>query len=133
MAIDLGARITDLVLLAASIDPAQERTAWYQYAAEWPPVAVFVPAELAVTSREIRALQGELTVMLPLWGRVTQRVTIVQGGRDTLVPPANADFAERVLQHAQPLSVVRLPDGNHFLPWNRYGLVRRTTIEQLDR
>lgn len=71
---------------------------------------------LVVTNREIRALKDELVAMLPLWPRVTQRVTVMQGGKDNLVPPENADFAQKMLTHATSVNIVRIPEMDHFLP-----------------
>ncbi len=131
MAMDYGSKITDIVILAGSIDPVQEKTEWYQYPADWPIVTSMLPGELVVTNREIRALKAELDAMLPLWPRITQRVTVIQGGKDDLVPPANADFAEKMLTKASSLNIVRLPEANHFIPWTRYELVKAEIIKHL--
>ena len=132
LAMDQGSKVTDLVILAGSIDPAQEHTAWYQYVADWPVIAGLLPGPLVVANREIRALQDELVAMLPLWTRVTQRVTLMQGGKDDLVPPENADFAEQVLTRTASLHIVRIPEMNHFLPWTRYGQVKAVILEHLN-
>ncbi|MFM9917244.1 MAG: hypothetical protein ACKVOX_15660, partial [Rhizobacter sp.] len=86
---------------------------------------------LVVTNREIRALKDELVAMLPLWPRVTQRVTVMQGGKDNLVPPENADFAQKMLTHATSVNIVRIPEMNHFLPWTRYAQVKAVILEHL--
>ncbi len=131
LAMDYGSKVTDLVILAGSIDPAMEHTAWYQYPADWPVISWMLPDTLVVTNREIRALKDELDAMLPLWPRVTQRVTVMQGGKDDLVPPENADFAQKVLAHAASLNIVRIPEMNHFLPWTRYGQVKAVILDHL--
>ncbi len=131
LAMDYGHKITDVLILAGSIDPALEETAWYQYPADWPPLTWLLPGELLVTNREIRALKAELDLMIPLWPRITQRVSVMQGGQDGLVPAANADFAQRVLTAAQPLDIVRLPDMNHFIPWTHFELVKAQIVKHL--
>jgi pimeloyl-ACP methyl ester carboxylesterase len=131
LAMDNGAKVTDLVILAGSIDPALEQTAWYQYPADWPVISWMLPGEIVVTNREIRALKGELEAMVPLWPRVTQRVTVMQGGKDDLVPPANADFAQKMLTQAASLNIVRMPEMNHFLPWTRYAQVKSAILAHL--
>lgn len=131
LAMDYGDKVTDLVILAGSIDPSQERTAWYQYVAEWPPVSWLLPKEILVANREIMALKGELTDMSPLWSKITQRVSVIQGDQDNLVPPENADFAERVLTHTSALSMVRIEKMNHFLPWKQYALVKAEILKHL--
>lgn len=131
LAMDNSSKVTDLVILAGSIDPAMEQTAWYQYPADWPVISWMLPGVLVVTNREIRALKDELEAMLPLWPRVTQRVTVMQGGKDDLVPPENADFAQKMLTHATTLNIVRIPEMNHFLPWTRYVQVKAVILEHL--
>jgi pimeloyl-ACP methyl ester carboxylesterase len=131
LAMDNGSKVTDLVILAGSIDPAMEQTAWYQYPADWPVISWMLPDVLVVTNREIRALKDELVAMLPLWPRVTQRVTVMQGGKDDLVPPENADFAQKMLTHATSVNIIRIPETNHFLPWTRYAHVKAVILEHL--
>jgi len=130
LAMDLGTQITDIIILAGSIDPDQEKTLWYQYPADWIPFTWVIPDNLIVTNREIRALKNELQDMLPLWSKITQRVTVIQGAKDDLVPPANADFAERMLINAK-LSIIRLPDANHFLPWLQTDLVKENIVHHM--
>jgi pimeloyl-ACP methyl ester carboxylesterase len=132
LAMDYGSRVTDLVILAGSIDPAMEHTAWYQYPADWPVISWILPDALVVTNREIRALKDELVDMLPLWPRVTQRVTVMQGGKDNLVPQENADFAQKMLTRATSVNIVRIPEMNHFLPWTRYAQVKAVILEHLE-
>ena len=131
LAMDHPDKITDLIVLAGSIDPAQEQTKWYQYAAEWWIFRWLVPAELETANREIMPLKGGLKTMLPLWPVIHQRVTVIQGLADNLVPPENADFAQQMMTNAQPLEIIRIPGMNHFLPWKQYPLVKEKILEHL--
>ena len=40
---DNSSKVTDTVILAGSIDPAMERTARYQYPADWPVISWMLP------------------------------------------------------------------------------------------
>lgn len=132
LAMDYGAQITDVVILAGSIDPEQEHTKWYQYPADWAVVSWMLPDGLVVANREIRALKPELARMLPLWSNITQRVTVIQGEKDDLVPPENADFAERMLTKAASVQIVRIPGMNHFIPWTKYEVVKAELLRHLN-
>jgi pimeloyl-ACP methyl ester carboxylesterase len=132
LAMDHGYKITDLIILAGSVDPGQEHTKWYQYVADWPAFDWLVPGDMVVANREIRALKPELTSMLPLWTKVTQRVSIIQGEKDNLVPPENADFAQSMLAHAASVNVIRIPGMNHFIPWTRYEVVKAEILKHLE-
>lgn len=131
LAIDYPKKVTDIIILAGSIDPALEETKWYQYPADWRLIRWAVPDALVVTNQEIMALKGELTTLLPLWANIRQRVTVIQGEKDDLVPAANADFAKSMLINAASLEIIRLPENNHFLPWNQTALVKETILKHL--
>ena len=132
LAMDYSPQISDLIILAGAIDPAQEQTKWYQYVADWPVIDWIIPGNLVVANREIRALKPELIAMLPLWPKITQRVSFIQGENDDLVPPENADFAEKMLTKASLVNIIRIPDMNHFLPWTKYEVVKAEILKHLD-
>jgi pimeloyl-ACP methyl ester carboxylesterase len=128
MAMDYPGIVTDVIILAGSIDPGQEHTKWYQYPADWALLRWMVPTPLKVANQEIMPLKGQLQQMLPLWTEIHQRVTVIQGEADDLVPPENADFAQRVMVNAKPLNIIRLPGMNHFIPWKCHGLVAKEIL-----
>ena len=131
MAMDYPHLVAGLIMVAPSIDPQLEKTKWYQIPADWKLFSWMVPKVLVTTNREILPLKGELETMLPLWASITQPVTVIQGEKDRLVPPGNADFAKRVLTTA-PLTTVRIPDLNHFVPWRRPDLIEKAILNHLE-
>ena len=131
LAMDHPDKVTDIFIIAGSVDPEEEHTKWFQYVAEWPLVNRAVPTDLTVANREIRALKADLVDMLPRWKDITQPVTFIQGDADELVPPANADFAETQLTHSASVNIVRIPGANHFTPWNHYDLVKAELLKQI--
>ena len=131
LAMDYPEKVTDVIVLAGSIDPDQEKTEWYQYVAEWPVIRWLLPSELVMANEEIMPLKHCLTEMIPLWPKIIQRVTVIQGEKDSLVPPENADFAKRMMTKAKPLTIIRLPEMNHFIPWKKYDLVKTTLLKHL--
>lgn len=128
LALDFSHQVAGLLLLAPSLDPDLEKTEWYQSLADWQGVRWMVPTELDVTNQEIMALAPELDKQRERLSAITQPVLLVQGGKDGLVPPANADYAEKHLTAAH-LDVTRLPEQNHFLPWLEYELVKQQILK----
>ena len=53
---------------------------------------------------------------------ITMPVTILQGSKDKLVHPGNADYAEQTMRAAQ-LRVRRFADAGHFLIWEQPDMV----------
>jgi pimeloyl-ACP methyl ester carboxylesterase len=128
LAMDYPDLVDGLVFLAPSIDPAQEKTKWFQYPAEWWAINWLFPRALLVCNREIRHLQGDLTAALPGWQQIRQPVIFIQGEKDSLVPIENADFALRMLTNTQ-VEMIRLPGVDHFIPWSHPQVVKAAILK----
>jgi pimeloyl-ACP methyl ester carboxylesterase len=122
LAMDDPDLVSSLILVAPSVDPAQEEEKWYQVPASWGWLRPLVPSALDVCNQEILPLKGELEAMLPLWAKLQAPVDLIQGLDDPLVPPANADFIEAHVP-ASRLRVLRIPGMDHFVPWRRPDLL----------
>ena len=122
LAMDFPQHVSGLLLVAPSLDPDLEKPRWYNHLAAFPLVSWAVPGELALANQEIMPLAAQLAEMLPLWPAVRSPAIVVQGERDKLVAPANADFAQRMLQDR--VDVIRIADQGHFILWNRPRLIR---------
>lgn len=123
MAIDFPDRTDALVMVAGSIDPELEKTKWYQIPVHYKVLSWILPGMIYSTNEEILALKNELNEMKPFWSKIAQPVSIIQGGKDNLVPKENADFAEKMLENAQ-VNMVMIPEMNHFVPWNNPRLIK---------
>lgn len=130
LAMEHPERVSGLILVAASIDPALEEVAWFQRLARTRAVRALLPAPLARSDDEMRPLAADLEAMLPRWREVALPVTVIQGEKDRLVPAANADFAARMLTSAQ-LTMSRVGDAGHLIPWQRPGLIKQALLAHL--
>ncbi|MFV1884498.1 MAG: alpha/beta fold hydrolase [Balneola sp.] len=130
MAIDFPTRADALVLVAGSIDPELEKTKWYQIPVHYKVLSWILPGMIYSTNEEILALKNELYEMKPFWSKITQPVSVIQGGKDKLVPKENADFAEKMLVNALVFKSM-VPEMNHFVPWNRPELIK-VEINRID-
>jgi pimeloyl-ACP methyl ester carboxylesterase len=128
LAADLDAvqpgRITALVLLAASLDPALETIHPMQHAVASAPVRDLLPRSLRNANAELMALKPELEDLAMRLPQIRAKVVIVHGTKDELVPVANVAFMQASLSGARCLKTVLLQDRNHFLPWNSEEAVR---------
>ena len=131
LAMDAPDQVGAVVLVAASIDPALEKTTWFQAIGRWKIVRWAVPEALVRADEEIQPLKAELEAMLDGWGGLRMPVTVIQGEKDGLVPAANADFAQRVLTQA-PVTMRRIDDVGHLIPWNRPELIVEAVLRHLD-
>lgn len=117
-------RIHALVLLSASLDPAQEHTLKVQRLGAWPPVRAMLPRTIRNANAELMALKPELESLEPLLPLIRAKVIIVHGAQDDLVPVANVPYMQSRLTGGRCLRTVLIEGGNHFLPWNSVADVR---------
>jgi pimeloyl-ACP methyl ester carboxylesterase len=130
MAMDYPELVGGLVLVAPSIDPALEKWEWYRHVGDFFLIRAIIPKELDVSNQEILPLKRELTKMMPLWQFIRVPVTVIQGDKDKLVPPGNAEFARKMLVNTKA-NIQMIPHMNHFIPWNRPELIREAILLQI--
>lgn len=131
LAMEEPERVGALVLVAGSIDPELEKATWYQRLGRTRLVRWMVPEVLVRADEEIVDLRPQLEALLPRWGDLTIPVVVIQGEKDRLVPPANADFAARQLSHAS-LEMQRIADQGHLIPWQKPELIRDALLALLE-
>lgn len=121
-------RVCGLLLVAASVDPALEDTKWYQVPIQYSPFSWILPPAIFSTNEEILALKTELREMDGQWKDIFKPVTVIQGGKDRLVPPENAHYAMHKLSHTHPELVFK-DEVNHFIPWNQPELIKNALLK----
>ncbi len=118
-AMDYPEQTAGLVIVAGSIDPAQEKHPWWEPVVNVPPGKWLVPKAFWTSNAEIIPLEKELEKMLPLWPRITCQVRIIHATNDQLVPVANVAFAKKMLVNCPDVKLEILSDGDHFIFWSR--------------
>ena len=131
MAVDYPELIDGLIIVAGSIDPELEpRETWFRAPLATPFLSWILPRSFRASNEEIYHLKPELERMVPLWSKITCPVIVIQGTKDSLVDPANADFAKKMLTHA-PVDFVMVENMDHFVPWSHPHLIREAVIKML--
>jgi pimeloyl-ACP methyl ester carboxylesterase len=117
-------RSVAIVMLAGSLDPAQERVHALQHVGAWAPVQWLLPRAIRNANAELMALRPELEALGTILPSVKAKVVIVHGTADDLVPVANVAYMQERFSGARCISTVLLEGRNHFLPWNSESAVR---------
>ncbi|MDF2193647.1 alpha/beta hydrolase [Paraflavitalea sp. CAU 1676] len=120
-----------LVMLAAAIDPDKEKFWWFHpwiQSGGFP--YVFFPRFLKSATDEKFAHAGELQKLAPEWQNLSIPVTVVQGGNDDIIEPANLDYARKVLA-GKPANFIYLPDAGHLIRLQRPDVVRSILLNPL--
>ena len=131
LAMDFPDLVDAMILLAPALSPEDERVFWVSYPADFFLIKWLLPKPIRVSNDEKLAHAEELQKMLPFWKNINIPTTIMQGDKDWIVPPANADFAEKMIAKAY-LNMIRIDSASHFVPWTQYDLVKKLILEQLD-
>lgn len=131
-AMDFPNLTSGVIFLAPSLDPALEPLKWYQIPAHWPVIKQIIPRIAMVSNEEILALKGCLETILPRYSSLKMPVIMVQGMKDMLVDPGNADFVKKMISNA-PLEMIIEPEMNHFIPWSHPHLVTSSILKMLGK
>jgi pimeloyl-ACP methyl ester carboxylesterase len=126
-------RSVAIVMLAGSLDPAQERVHAMQHIGAWKPVQWLLPRTIRNANAELMALKPELEALGTILPSVKAKVVIVHGTADDLVPVANVAYMQERFSGARCISTVLLEGQNHFLPWNSEDAMREALRVALER
>ena len=124
LAAERPARSVTIVMLAGSLDPAQESIHAMQHVGAWAPVQWLLPRAIRNANAELMALKPELEALGTMLPSIKAKVVIVHGTADDLVPVANVAYMQERFSGARCITTVLLEGQNHFLPWNSQGAVR---------
>ncbi len=134
MAMDYPSQVDGLVIVAGSIDPELEpNETWFRAPLATPFLSWIMPRSFRASNLEIYKLKPELQEMLPLWKNITCRVKVIQGKKDDLVSPANADFAKKMLVNASSVDYIIKDDMSHFVPWQYPELICQSILDLLNK
>ena len=131
MAIDYPELVDQLILVAGSIDPELEpNETWFRAPLASPFLSWILPRSFRASNEEIYHLKPELQDLLPYWQAITCPVVVIQGKKDSLVPPENADFAKKMLIHA-PVKMIIQDEMGHFVPWSNPEIIKEAILESV--
>lgn len=128
MALDYPELVGGLVLVASPADPQLEKIVWYQRLANLAVSRWVLPKSINVCIDEIYPLKEELQKIETQLIGLKSFVSVIQGGKDSLVPAQNVDYLKLKIPSHLLLDLKTNPDWNHFIPWNQPGQI----IESID-
>lgn len=128
-AMDFPHSVDYLILSAPPVDPKIHTPRWYQKLSASKLVRFLLPPALKVSGDEMALLEDQLIAMAPDWQKIEVPVLVMHGEKDWLVPPAHLKFIEKNCPDAE---IIRLEKQGHFIPWEEYGLVKRTLLRLVE-
>jgi pimeloyl-ACP methyl ester carboxylesterase len=118
VAADYPERVGGLVILSGSLDPTLEKIYWYQRIANFLFVPYMLPKTIRNSNDELYPLKKELEILQPLLANIICPVLIIHAPNDILVPYENVAFMKSNFPEETIHSVIKIPEKNHFIPWN---------------
>ncbi|MFN7117314.1 MAG: alpha/beta fold hydrolase [Saprospiraceae bacterium] len=110
------------VLLSASLKPGAEKTYGISYLMKTPIIKYIFPKFLRLATYEKFSHYDELSKM-NAWDRIKIPVLIIQGDKDDLIYPDNADYAKERLKNAL-VEMVVLPGRGHGLQFSEPATIK---------
>jgi pimeloyl-ACP methyl ester carboxylesterase len=117
LAADNPNAFTGIVLLAASVDPAEEPKEWLRGIVASSSLEYLMPGAFRPSNKEIWYFKKDIVPLSKQFGAITCNVWIVHGDKDKFVPVGNAVYAAKMLVHAKSVHTAILKNAPHFIPW----------------
>jgi pimeloyl-ACP methyl ester carboxylesterase len=122
------AGIERIVLLSASVSPADEpREAWRRIFSN-APLRWFMPGAFRPSNDELLWFKEEVKRMPEALKKVKCEVYLVHGEKDRFVPFGNVVFAQKMLRQASAVYTTAFPQANHFIPWTQFADIRNLLL-----
>ncbi|MEP7373849.1 MAG: alpha/beta hydrolase [Chitinophagaceae bacterium] len=121
--------VSGLVLLAASVDPAEEKKESWRYIMDGALMQYFMPGAFRPSNRELVYFKKDVNTLQDKFAAVKGKVYIVHGTKDTFVPPGNAGYAIKKLVNAASVETIMIEGANHFIPWQHYDTIKKVLMK----
>jgi pimeloyl-ACP methyl ester carboxylesterase len=127
LAMEYPELVAGLAFIASTGDPELSGPRWYNRFAEILP-GFMLGDSLKGANAEIMPLVPQLEEMLSDWQALDIPVLLVQGDRDWLVNPGNANFLVDALVNAE-VTFLPVPGKGHFILWQDSELIRDALMD----
>lgn len=127
--VDNPGMFTGLILLAASVDPNEEKPEKWRGILKNTPLKYFVPGAFRPSNDEIWYLKKDLKKLDKEWDAIICPVWILHGDKDTFVPVGNAEYAKNKLKANQHVEIKILNGARHFIPWEQYEDIKNVLMK----
>lgn len=123
-------RLADaLVLLAASVDPAEEKKESWRYILNGALMQYFLPGAFRPSNKELIYFKKDVYALEDKFASVKCKVFIVHGMKDSFVPSGNAAYAEKKLVNAAAVETTMIPGADHFITWKNYEVIKQVLMK----
>ena len=123
-------RISQLILLSASLKPGSEKTYWISYPMTTPLLKYIFPPTFVMSSEEKLGHAKQLET-LTHWKNISTEVIIIHGNKDNLVYYDNALFARQQLVNASKVKIVTMNGKGHSVIFSNPVFIKKILLDFL--
>ena len=117
-----------LILLAGSVDPAEEKKEKWRYILDAGIISYLLPGAFKPSNKELIFFKKDIYALQDKFALVKCKVIIVHGTQDPFVPVGNATYAQNKLVNADSVRLILIPGANHFIPWTKYETIKQILL-----
>lgn len=128
LAADNPTLFSAMVILAGSVDPAEEKPERWRPWLFKTPLNWLVPGAMRPSNEELWYLKKDLVDLKKDLAKVNIPVYILHGDKDVLVPVGNVEYMKKTLAGSPNDAVTIFPNENHFIPWTRYSEIKELLL-----
>lgn len=121
-----------VVVIAGDLNARLVEKKWYNTMLAWPWVRPLLPREICYANDEVVALRKNIEAMEGYWEKLKKPMMVIQGDKDSLVNPLNADYAEH-LSTPGGVRVERVVGAGHILHITHAALVNKLLLDWLQQ
>ncbi len=132
LAADNPATFSGIVLLAASVSPADEAPEKWRGIVENSSFKYLFPGAFRPSNKELWDFKKDVIPLSKQFDAITCPVWIVHGDKDKFVPVANAAYAKKMLVNSKKVETIILKNAPHFIPWEPWYNDVKSVLMRLD-
>lgn len=106
-----------IVLVAAALDPQQEKKETWRHIMKDKPMYWFLPGAFGPSNTELLYLKKDLSLLANDLKNISSNVIFVHGDKDTWVPIENIAYGKKLMTNAISLHSDTLHGADHQIPW----------------
>ncbi len=114
-----------LTLLAGSISPLDEPKEYWRYVFAYSPFKWLMPGAFKPSNEEIVYFKKDLYHIDTMYAALHMPVTFIHGDMDKFVTVKNVDYGKKKLLHNPHIKIIIIPGAGHFIPWEKYDLIKQ--------
>jgi pimeloyl-ACP methyl ester carboxylesterase len=106
-----------IVLVAAALDPAEEKKETWRHILKNKPMYWFLPGAFGPSNTELLYLKKDLYPLANDLKNISCDVIFVHGDKDTWVPIENIAYGKKLMVNASSIAIDTLHGADHQIPW----------------